>query len=118
MPDEVDIAIMAVREELMEYFKGDCVERFTERGAVRIRGKQYYDPIRAYWYERRERELASAGTLEINGTKIAEVSKEPAQLLFVTQTMKRSPQLRSLRKNIEKFMRDYLPVVEIGDVNA
>lgn len=117
MPKE-ELAIMAIREELMEYFKGDCVERFVEPGIVRIRAKNYMDETRPYWYVRREREVACVGFLELNGVVLAELSKSPPQLLFVAKTMSRSPELRRLRKEIEKFLYNYLPAVEKGEKNG
>lgn len=117
MPKE-ELAIMAIREELMEYFKGDCVERFVERGVVRIRPKNYMDETRPYWYVRREREVASEGFLELNGVRLAELSKSPLQLLFVAETMNRSQELRRLRKEIEKFLYNYLPAVEKGEIDG
>lgn len=112
------LTLMAIREELMVYFKGDCIERLVESDSVRILENGYSDSTRPYFFERRERELQNSSTLRLKGVAIAQLGHNPERLVFETDTMKRSPQLRKLRTEMEQFMGLYLGGVKIGESNA
>lgn len=110
---ENDIVLMAIRERLMDYFKGWSGDRVVDRSSVRI---TTIDPdSMRFRYERREHEIHQPCLITLDGYEIGKVEKAPFKLSLDMDTLSRSPELRELTKNIKQFMSDYLPAVEVAE---
>lgn len=107
----IEATTMAIREELMRYFKGSCIDRLTVDRAVRL--YPLGDMHQRYQYQRRERDLHDVRAVYIGQTKIAQVSKQPDKIKLDAPVLMRSPQFREIRKGIERFLKDYLRGVQV-----
>lgn len=107
----IEVTTMAIRETLMEYFKGTCVERLTENSSVRLRNIPASE--RQYQYQRREYENKKPMTVMLGGLPIATVQKAPEQIKFHDKVLTRSPQLREVYRRLQHFMDKYLQGVEV-----
>lgn len=107
----IDTTVMAIREELMCYFKGTCIERMTTSQMVGVVGHSSYNESR-YYYQRREREIVGAASLVIGHERLFELGHEPEKITF-TKALNRSPQLWEMTEKVEKFLIRYLPNVRI-----
>lgn len=110
MKELITPTVIAIREQLMEYFKGTCIERFTTNGSVRLRGDG--SPQR-YAYQRREFELALPSILWISDVPILSLNRNPESILFHS-TLDRSPQFRAIKGEVNKFMHNYLAGVQVS----
>lgn len=108
----VQLTTMAIRERLMEYFKGTCVEQFTENSNIRIRSR-IRDGSASYQYLRREQENRQPSVLLLGELPILTLQKAPEQAVFNTRLLTRSPQLREINKELKDFMQKYLSGVEV-----
>lgn len=115
MADNTEIAIqttvMALREQLMEYFKGTCIERFTENTNIRFinastRGRANFS------YLRREAENQRPMIVMLGGLPIMTVQRAPEVAVFHATLLTRSPQLRQVYQELKVFMDKYLGGVE------
>jgi hypothetical protein len=101
---------MAIREVLMEYFKGTCIERLTDNHSVRLingissRGE--------YQYIRREQENQRPMIVMLNNIPIATVQHAPEKIIFHQRVLTRSPEFREIYKELKLFMDKYLVGVE------
>lgn len=109
----IQTTVMAIRERLMEYFKGTCVERFTEDANIRLveaNGGQ-----RAEFQYLREREANQRPTIILlSNVPIITVQRYPERVVFNTKILNRSPQFKSVHAGVEDFMQKYLSGVEVG----
>jgi hypothetical protein len=107
--DSVEPTIMAVREELMAYFTGGCVDVVTKNSGVRrVTTPQ---PRLPHGYQRDEQALHNRQTILLNSVGIAVVEYKPDTIFLLEHTLHRSPQMRQLRSGIERFIQRYLPDV-------
>jgi hypothetical protein len=112
---DLEINVMAIREMLMEYFKGTCVRRVTDNHNVTLQSIQKSSN---YYFERRENEIKNPVLLYVSNVPILTLSKEPETLTLHLGTLERSKELREVRIELEKFMHDYLRGVRIEVNNA
>lgn len=114
---EVQTTVMAIREELMNYFKGTCVERVTTDRNIRTVG---LGATRGYYYLRRQTENESPRLLLIGDVPIATLRLSPDRVTFHRGSLSRSKQLREVYALLEEFMHDYLAGVgkEYNDANV
>lgn len=112
--DKADIALqttlMTIREELMVYFKGSCVERLTQNQNIQVR------PLRQdgnYYYERRQADNKNTHRLALAGIPILTIQMSPDMVVFHTGVFQRSKQFRALEKQLRKFFYDFLPSVTV-----
>jgi hypothetical protein len=106
----VEATTMAIRELLMEYFKGTCVDRMTANNNIRLVS---VSTTRAYQYQRRQAEYQQPKAVTIGGIPIMNVQKSPEKVVFNTRLLNRSPQLSEVYKNLKVFMDNYLGGVEV-----
>jgi hypothetical protein len=106
--------LMAIREELMCYFKGDCVEKMVARTNVEVqevvismRGRPNYERV-ALRNEKRS-------ILFIGGTPIAILRQAPDRLELQTDVLRRSPQFKEVEKQLKDFMAMFLPGVIVEE---
>ncbi len=107
---KIEATIMVIREELMSYFKGTCIDRIPVGTAVTVR--ELGESEGGYFFERRERDLAQARVIGIGYSPILKVRHNPEQVEFITPVLKRSPQLKLVQKELEKFLKTYLSGIE------
>lgn len=108
---------MAIREELMQYFKGDCVQRLTYASNVRVMGIEVSMKGLPN-YERVAIKNARRALLRVGDAPILELSYNPAVVVFNTGVLRRSPQLKDIEAALRKFFAEYLPGVEVKDNNG
>lgn len=105
----IDSTVMAIREHLMDYFKGTHVESVTESN-IRLAPKT----IRTRrHYEIRNAQLKNTQYLSMAGLILLEVEKNPQKITFNGRTLKRSKAMEALAKEIEAFIGKYLRGVEV-----
>ena len=107
---EIETTVMAIREVLMTYFKGSCVESVTNRGDICL--NEMVVP-RNYNYQRDLAQLMDYRRLYIKGVAIMEVHKNENTVIYYDSILKRSPELRKVRKLLTKFIRTYLVSVKL-----
>jgi hypothetical protein len=112
----LESTVMAIREHLMEYFKGTCVERMTTNTNVAMQG---IEGNAQYQYERIIHNNQNPKLLKIGQVPIAKVHKASDTIVIFTSVLDRSRQLRQVRRMLEEFMDDYLAGVikEYSDAN-
>lgn len=114
---DLEATVMALRETLMEYFKGTCVEKMTRNSNVNL----YPISERQRGLSRAERWRLSfkrPRILLLADVPLATVGQEPDTITIHTAVMGRSPQLKKVRKELEKFLKTYLPGVEIKEMEG
>lgn len=110
-PDIISLeaTTIVIRETLMQYFKGTCIDSFAYAPNVMLH--QVYGNHR-YQYERQEAERIARAHLQLGRVRLFELTREPAKIVFHPNLL-RSPQLLHIRKEIKRFMKQYLPNVEV-----
>jgi hypothetical protein len=107
----VEATTMAIRELLMFYFKGTCVENLTDKGNLYM----IAIPARAdYNYQRREYKNQNPQMLVINEIPLLSVQKAPEKIVFNQRVFNRSPQLSEVYKGLKDFTDKYLAGVEVS----
>lgn len=109
------LTIMAIRESLMRYFKGTCVEDMTQSANVRLR-KDWTTQGTSHQYERLALEANNKCVLYCGDLKLFTVSSAPKKIVFYS-CLDRSPQLREVKKEIAEFMHDFLGAVDVSYIH-
>jgi hypothetical protein len=112
LDNDTMLTIMNIRERLMEYYKGTCVEHMTVSGNIAVI-KDYNLLPSQHLYERQLLELENKRVMLIGRTKIFTLTNHPKKIVFYS-CLDRSPQLREVKKEIEQFMHDFLGGVEVS----
>jgi len=117
---QVDIGIqtivMAIREELMSYFKGTCVQRLTTGSNVRM--STVGEHMENYQYVRRQAQNEQAQILWVGTAPILTVKQAPDRIIFHLTVLNRSPQMREINKGVQKFIEQFLIGIEKEYENA
>lgn len=113
---KLETTVMALRETLMQYFKGSCVARLTDGAGIECR--TVYQPRMKYQYQRLQAEAERAKVIYLGGVSLMTVRLAPDRLVYHTITMGRSPQLKQIHKMIDKFLDHYLPNVQRSTSDA
>lgn len=109
MPDGIEATIMAIRETLMDYFKGGCVESMA---SARIT-LDHISSRTNYRYERQRSNMENGMVLSIGPYMAFTLSQSPDVLTIHMGTMDRGKIMRSVRQGVEEFMGKYLRGVTI-----
>lgn len=109
--DGIDITLLSIRETLMEYFKGSCVQKVTSNSNVRLNIMQISEATPQRWW----RSFESPCLLLLSEVPIATLGKNPDTITFHVDVVRRSPQLRQIRGRLDKFLSEYLPGVAIAE---
>ena len=107
---EIDATVMLIRELLMEYFKGTCIERMTTVNNV------YVESVRQggqYNYQRREARNRDVRQLYISGIPILEMQHNDDTITLFTKVLRRSPEFKAVEQGILKFLNTYLLGVKV-----
>lgn len=106
---DLDASVMAIRELLMEYYKGACIQRLMENNNIHLRNVSFQARFN---YERREHRNKKPQQIVIGNVPIAQLEHEPDSIVFYSKVLNRSPQMRYVYKELKKFMSTYLPAVK------
>lgn len=106
----ITLTVMNIRELLMGYFKGSCVDKLTSSGNINLI-KDYRYTSQQHLYERRELELQDKSILVLGDLKLFTLYKNPNKLVFYS-ILERSKELKEVKTGIETFMDEFLAGVE------
>lgn len=98
----------AVRERLMEYFKGSSFANLVDVTNVRT-DRMRPNGHRAY--DNWEYGVKEPCTVSIGPECILNISKEPATVTFLKR-LNESPEFATVKFHIEEFLQEYLPGVK------
>lgn len=105
--DGVEATVMAIRENLMDYFKGNT-ERFSVSNLSLERVRSSYN----HHFERDHAEMINECVLKLDSIPILNVKHEPETLTFYA-TIDRSRSFRAVKEGVERFMQKFLPGIAI-----
>lgn len=108
----IEATMMAIREYLMAYYKGSCIEQLTGDNNVRL-SPVYMDLPGRRMHQRTLAKQQNHQSLHINGVHIATLQEMPSNLTLHNTALFRSPELREIRLKTIKFMGQYLRGVRI-----
>lgn len=109
---EIQATVMAIRETLMEYYKGTCVERLTVNSTVGLAFMSNGNR-RDFQYLRRQAENQKLAVVTLGGLPIMTVQRFPDRAVFNEKILTRSPQLTDVYDGVRGFMEKYLRGVEV-----
>lgn len=106
--------VMAVRECLMQYFKGTTVASLTDN--VNVWWDSIgYDDEENHNYRRREHEMHSPMRLLMDGHPLLEVQHHPNIATLYPRILGRSDEYSQMGEHITKFFNRYLGSVELKE---
>lgn len=115
-PLNIQATIMAIREEVMRYYKDTCIERVTSNRNVNRRYLgDYINDRPPYQYQRELRQRQDAQLLLIGQFPIAVLRKQPDQLMYVKHVLKMSPGLKQVDEGLHDLIERYLRGVVTSD---
>jgi len=111
---------MAIREEMMEYFKGTCVNKLSPFCGVRtvgvsFRGNEHGE---RHYYLRREHEQEDPRRIVFADTVIGEVRHNDDRAVFYPGVMNRSPEFAGIYEQVRDFFGKYLQGVQLSEDTA
>ena len=101
----LEITFLAVREELMQYFKDYCFDKLIARTNVSVRRTE---GMYGHAYERRESENTRPSVLYIGDVPIASLKREPDSIIINRCIMNRSKELKAIMHKIDEFLNEFL----------
>lgn len=106
--------VMAMREHIMEYFKGTCGQSVVCNSNIKRRSIEisYQGMFR---YERTHHERNKATLLFIGDTPFAILGLDPKTMTILTVAANRSPQLRYIKRQLKRFAEEFLPGIEVKE---
>ena len=107
--DGIQSTVMAIRENIMEYYKGTCIERLTSSNISRREVSHNYN----YHYERDNYHLMDEQQLMIGSIPILNLKKHPEITILYGETLGRSKSFRAVNEGIEYFFAKHLDYVEL-----
>jgi hypothetical protein len=110
--------IMTIRESMMEYFKGDCVQRLTRRSGVKLLPRNEWNNRRLRGHERFIANQQDRKLMVIHKTPILGLNKEPNTVVLYTSVLNRSEEMRMLKVEIKAFIKTYLKGVKVEEDNS
>lgn len=115
--DGIHIANMGIREEVMKYFKGDCVSKLMEDSEVRIRKLGFAGGPNGenYVYLRRQHANSKPTQLFFGGEVISLMEQAEDAMTFYPGILNRSLEYRELYESIRGFFGKYLQGVELKE---
>jgi len=107
--DGIQSTVMAIRESVMEYYKGTCIERLTDTNISRRGVHHNYHHL----FERDNYALVDEQILRIGDTPIMNLKKNPDLTTLFGATLDRSKSFRAIRAGVETFFTKHLPNVAL-----
>ena len=114
----IEATVMALRETLMDYFKGGFGQRVTDNQVWR---RQSDRREANHNFERRRREMENLCDIGISNVCLFSVQKCPNILTMHMNRLDRSEQLKAVREGVDNFLAKHLrgvDVVRIGKPTA
>lgn len=105
--------IMAIREVLMEYFKGSCVDSVVSHDDIQVIPERSCEQ-RSYFFLRREEENRDPTVLIMGEHRLLTMERQPAKLTLHVKNLDRNAQLRAVRAGVEDFMGKYLMGIPVA----
>lgn len=113
----IETTAMIIRERLMIYFKGSCVERLLSSGNVSL--KEVNPGFRGeFQYVRQKAKKQDKRIVFVGSAPILTIQHVPDKVIFNQKVLRRSPELREVELLLFRFFREYLPAVEIEENNG
>ena len=106
-----EIAVMRIREILMEYFKGTCIESFVNAPSISF--MEIARPRGAYQYQRVQQQNERFSGIYFDNNQLLTLQHYPDKVTFNELVLNRSPEFKKLYKEVDKFLGDYLPAVKV-----
>ena len=116
---------MVLRESIMDYYKGSCIQSFGSLSQYHV-GRhpiplQNDGSRRSFNYERQEHERRNPIAYYINDQKMFELWKDEHQAVFHPSVMRRSPYLSASYDQLHEFFNKFLAgvtIIEKDDENS
>jgi hypothetical protein len=108
--DTTKLMALAIRETLMEYYKGTCIQRLTSTSSVDLVPMEQASSGDHY-YLRREATLRSKKLLFYDGIPIATLCKNPMTIKFESTAIATN-ELAEVKELLIEFLRTYLTGVK------
>jgi len=112
-----EATVMAIRESLMEYFKGSCVERVITNSNVRLSSVSN-GTHGTFMYQRHYAAKENRCVLFIGSTPILTVRHLPDTVILHRSVLNRSREMREISGQIEEFLDEYLSAIEREESNG
>ncbi len=109
----IEVTVVALREKIMGYFKGTCVESFVDSSYITMFDTS--QATRGYYADRREALNQRKTIVLLSGVPLFTLQHYPEKVTFHTLVLRRSPELSQVEKELKKFFKEYLAGVEIED---
>lgn len=103
----VEMVVIAIREQLMLFFKGSCVEQLAAVDNLYI-SNVTNNPDSNLYYQRREIENRRERTIRLGNIHILTMHHNPDTIIFNATTMKRSAEFILLYQQLDKFLAEFL----------
>ena len=108
---------MAIREAVMDYYKGTCIQSFSSLSQYHVRqGRiplQNDGSRRNFNYEREEHSRRFPIEYYLDGARMFEVWRNDQEVIFSPSVMRRSEELSVAYDQILEFFNKFLPSVTI-----
>jgi hypothetical protein len=115
--DPIEATVMGMREHIMHYFKGTCIDTLiNDRGVIQIQDVPTTNL--QYSYQRVEYQNKSPKRLTLKGIPVVDLMRSPNVVYIHTKTLQRSPELRKVKALLTAFFDEYLTGVERRDFDA
>lgn len=108
--EDIQSTIMAIREVLMTYYKGSCVENLVNSHNVSLHSVA---DSGGYYYQRLDRDIKQPSVLVLADVTIARLGKSPDKIILYSSVLKRSKEFRMIQENMITFLQRFLKNVEI-----
>lgn len=119
-PEQVGLeaTIMGIREFVMEYFKGDCVQRVVyANNLTAVSLAEYVENPRQSYLRRKLAEQRQI-LLLLGGVPILTLKHRPDTVVLHMAVLERSKQFRDIHKQLDKFLSKFLAGVRKEENHA
>lgn len=110
----IDLTTMAIRENLMQYFKGSCIDSVIAQTNVGMASVNHI--THRYQYQREEFRRLNPQAIYIGQEMFMRLERPAKAILYMNQ-FNRSPELTEVGNRLKTFFNDYLIGVEVTEDN-
>lgn len=114
MDNRIKATVMGIREEVMKYFKGTCVERLVDHNVHRIPLARMIGRL-PYQYQRNDLANRDPQVLMIGDVPIATLERIPETITLHTQVMRLTPGLLRVDTEVRCFLDRFLSGVPVRE---
>lgn len=108
----IQLITMGIREEMMTYFKGTCVDRLAGNSNVFL---QPHTQGGRYFFQRREQEIEYPCIIRYGNIRFGMVRRQPDTAAFYPGVMTRSPEFMRIYEGVQDFFHKYLQGVQLTE---